>query len=268
MQDADRAIACSATAPISTVDGCRSTSAVCNRAVIAPIRRADSIRSARASLPSIHASTSSTYQSHPSSGSRQVRGDDGVNHPVTFVHTEERRHLVETGGRQMADQLHARMRCRDRRTQPFDHERLVDDHAQIGLIDRDGPLDGTTPTEQAFSQFDRGACCHARTVAMATFLFMPESAYGPTNNCIGIGDILRQQRSSCRLRRRGVVGRSAGAARVRRGSRRPRPAAAARRAANRQPASSGPTSSATPSRCSAPRRSISSAVSCSRPGRH
>lgn len=26
-----------------------------------------------------------------------------------------------------------------------------------------------------------------------TFLFMPESAYGPTNNCIGIGDILRRR---------------------------------------------------------------------------
>ncbi|HEX2785984.1 MAG TPA: nucleotide disphospho-sugar-binding domain-containing protein [Ilumatobacteraceae bacterium] len=26
---------------------------------------------------------------------------------------------------------------------------------------------------------------------MATFLFMPESAYGPTNNCIGIGNMLR-----------------------------------------------------------------------------
>ena len=26
-----------------------------------------------------------------------------------------------------------------------------------------------------------------------TFLFMPESAYGPTNNCIGIGDVLREQ---------------------------------------------------------------------------
>ncbi|MGN6794264.1 MAG: glycosyltransferase [Streptosporangiaceae bacterium] len=26
-----------------------------------------------------------------------------------------------------------------------------------------------------------------------TFLFMPESAYGPTNNCIGIGDLLRQR---------------------------------------------------------------------------
>ena len=26
---------------------------------------------------------------------------------------------------------------------------------------------------------------------MATFLFMPESAYGPTNNCIGIGNLLR-----------------------------------------------------------------------------
>ncbi len=28
---------------------------------------------------------------------------------------------------------------------------------------------------------------------MSTFLFMPESAYGPTNNCIGIGNALREQ---------------------------------------------------------------------------
>ncbi|WP_405145393.1 glycosyltransferase [Sphaerisporangium sp. NBC_01403] len=28
---------------------------------------------------------------------------------------------------------------------------------------------------------------------MATILFMPESAYGPTNNCVGIGDILRRR---------------------------------------------------------------------------
>jgi len=28
---------------------------------------------------------------------------------------------------------------------------------------------------------------------MATFLFMPESAYGPTNNCVGIGNVLRQR---------------------------------------------------------------------------
>ena len=26
-----------------------------------------------------------------------------------------------------------------------------------------------------------------------TILFMPESAYGPTNNCVGIGDVLRQR---------------------------------------------------------------------------
>ena len=26
-----------------------------------------------------------------------------------------------------------------------------------------------------------------------TVLFMPESAYGPTNNCIGIGDVLRRR---------------------------------------------------------------------------
>jgi MGT family glycosyltransferase len=28
---------------------------------------------------------------------------------------------------------------------------------------------------------------------MSTFLFMPESAYGPTNNCVGVGDLLRQR---------------------------------------------------------------------------
>jgi UDP:flavonoid glycosyltransferase YjiC (YdhE family) len=27
---------------------------------------------------------------------------------------------------------------------------------------------------------------------VATVLFMPESAYGPTNNCVGIADILRR----------------------------------------------------------------------------
>ena len=26
-----------------------------------------------------------------------------------------------------------------------------------------------------------------------TFLFMPESAYGPTNNCIGIANVLRER---------------------------------------------------------------------------
>jgi len=26
-----------------------------------------------------------------------------------------------------------------------------------------------------------------------TVLFMPESAYGPTNNCVGIGDVLRRR---------------------------------------------------------------------------
>ena len=30
-------------------------------------------------------------------------------------------------------------------------------------------------------------------MTMARFLFMPESAYGPTNNCIGIGNILRER---------------------------------------------------------------------------
>ena len=30
-------------------------------------------------------------------------------------------------------------------------------------------------------------------VSPLTILFMPESAYGPTNNCVGIGDVLRQR---------------------------------------------------------------------------
>ena len=29
--------------------------------------------------------------------------------------------------------------------------------------------------------------------SVRTFLFMPESAYGPTNNCIGIGNVLRER---------------------------------------------------------------------------
>ncbi|MET0957666.1 MAG: glycosyl transferase, partial [Solirubrobacterales bacterium] len=28
---------------------------------------------------------------------------------------------------------------------------------------------------------------------MATIAFFPESAYGPTNNCVGIGDVLRRR---------------------------------------------------------------------------
>ena len=59
---------------------------------------------------------------------------------------------------------------------------------------------------------------------MTTFLFMPESAYGPTNNCIGIGNGATPARPPGRVRRRGVVGGQARAARLRRGPRRPRPA--------------------------------------------
>ena len=57
-----------------------------------------------------------------------------------------------------------------------------------------------------------------------TVLFMPESAYGPTNNCIGIGHRLRA-RSSCGVRRGGIVGRQAAGARFRGRSGRPRTAA-------------------------------------------
>ena len=30
-------------------------------------------------------------------------------------------------------------------------------------------------------------------MSAATFAFFPESAYGPTNNCVGIGDVLRRR---------------------------------------------------------------------------
>jgi UDP:flavonoid glycosyltransferase YjiC (YdhE family) len=30
-------------------------------------------------------------------------------------------------------------------------------------------------------------------MAPLTVLFVPESAYGPTNNCVGIGDVLRRR---------------------------------------------------------------------------
>ena len=45
---------------------------------------------------------------------------------------------------------------------------------------------------------------------MATVVFFPEGAFGPTNNCVGIGDVLRERghrvvfieigRASCRER--------------------------------------------------------------------
>ena len=42
-----------------------------------------------------------------------------------------------------------------------------------------------------------------------TIVFFPEGAYGPTNNCVGIGDVLRRARPSGRVHRRGVVRRHA-----------------------------------------------------------
>ena len=56
-----------------------------------------------------------------------------------------------------------------------------------------------------------------------TILFMPESAYGPTNNCIGIGDVLRRRGHRVVFAAEAVVERPARAARVRRGPRRPAP---------------------------------------------
>ena len=56
-----------------------------------------------------------------------------------------------------------------------------------------------------------------------TVLFMPESAYGPTNNGIGIGDVLRQRGHRVVFRGRGVLERQAGAARLRGGPGSPHP---------------------------------------------
>src|SRR4249920_918559 len=40
---------------------------------------------------------------------------------------------------------------------------------------------------------DPGPITPEETMAQPlTVLFMPESAYGPTNNCVGIGDVLRR----------------------------------------------------------------------------
>ena len=57
-----------------------------------------------------------------------------------------------------------------------------------------------------------------------TILFMPESAYGPTNNCIGIGDVLRRRGHRVVFAAERSWAGQARAARLRRGSRRSRPA--------------------------------------------
>ena len=109
---------------------------------------------------------------------------------------------------------------------------------------------------------DPGPITHEETMAQPlTVLFMPESAYGPTNNCVGIGDVLRRTATgSCSPPRRpGRAGSSrSGSSRISSTSRRRRsPTRAARR---RTPASSGRTSSATRRPSSASRRSSSSAT--------
>ena len=167
-----------------------SASALCSRAVIAPIRRPEPTTSLEVQ-PVVEPCFDVVDVPIPAiQRSGQVRRDDRVHHTVAFVDADERRHLIEPDGDKMANQLHARMRRGHRRDEPFDDNGLVDDHAAVRLIDRDRPFERARPAEQPCSQFHRGARCHARTVAMATFLFMPESAYGPTNNCIGIGNIL------------------------------------------------------------------------------
>ena len=100
-----------------------------------------------------------------------------------------------------------------------------------------------------------------------TVLFMPESAYGPTNNCVGIGNVLRQRGH------RVVFAAEASW----RGKLEPLgfeedlvdlspPVDAGDGGAARTPGSSGRTSSPAPRRSSASRRSSSSARSSSRCG--
>ena len=73
-----------------------------------------------------------------------------------------------------------------------------------------------------------------------TILFMPESAYGPTNNCVGIGDVLRRRGHRVVFAAEASLERQARAARLRRGPRRPRAAAPARRpGAGRRPVLEG-----------------------------
>ena len=90
-----------------------------------------------------------------------------------------------------------------------------------------------------------------------TVLFMPESAYGPTNNCIGIGDVLRRRghrvvfaAESSWQGRLEALGFEEDLVDLAPPSRRTRRA--------RTPGSSGRTSSATPRRSSGSRRSSSS----------
>ena len=92
-----------------------------------------------------------------------------------------------------------------------------------------------------------------------TVLFMPEAAYGPTNNCIGIGNVLRERGHRVVFAAERVVGGPARGVGLRRriSSTSPRRPTADAPASKPTPASSGRTSSATPRRSSASRRSSS-----------
>ena len=63
-----------------------------------------------------------------------------------------------------------------------------------------------------------------------TILFMPESAYGPTNNCIGIGDVLRRRGHRVVFAAEASWAGKLDRARLRGGPGRPRPARRERRA--------------------------------------
>ena len=99
---------------------------------------------------------------------------------------------------------------------------------------------------------------------MATIAFFPEGAYGPTNNCVGIGDVLRRRGHRVVF----IVEESFAGTLEAQGLRGTAHAAhAAADSRKRFPASSGRTSSATPRRSSGCRRSSSSRSSSRRRSR-
>ena len=74
--------------------------------------------------------------------------------------------------------------------------RLILDYARLSTTH---PLDHpAAPTRRASDEH-----------AALTVLFLPESAYGPTNQCIGLGDLLLAPRAPGGVRVRVVVGRQA-----------------------------------------------------------
>ena len=96
-----------------------------------------------------------------------------------------------------------------------------------------------------------------------TIVFFPEGAFGPTNNCVGIGNVLRERGHRVVF----VVEESFAGTLEAKGFEEALMRLAPPPEEPEVPGSSGRTSSATPRRCSASPRSSSSRRSWSRRGR-